>query len=62
MREKLILKLMDKFEFDKKVIIENLKNVMDTIVLEAKDGYNKITLMIKIERDYDTKRGNKERK
>lgn len=53
---------MDEFEFDKKVIIENLKNVMDTIVLEAKDGCNKITLMIKIERDYDIKRGNKERK
>lgn len=52
-RKELIDKLIDEFEKDKEVIKQNMLLAMDTIYLETKDNFEKITLQIKIERIED---------
>lgn len=50
MKYNLIDKLFREFDKDKLVIKKNLLQVMDEIVLEAKDEYGKVCLIIKYER------------
>ena len=51
MREYLIDKLLEEFEKDKDTIKKNLMMAMDNIILETSNGYEKITLNIKIEKE-----------
>lgn len=51
MKQELIKKLFDEFEKDKEVIKNNLLQAMDTVMLETKDKYGKITMTIKYERE-----------
>lgn len=55
MKEKLINQLFAEFEYDKDIIKENLLKVMNTIILETKDDYGTLTMIIKYERKGDTK-------
>lgn len=51
MKKELIEKLLNEFDKDREVIIRNLLEVMDSIVLETKDDYGKIKLIINYERN-----------
>ena len=51
MKKELIEKLYEEFEKDKEVIKRNLLEAMDYIVLETKDKYDKIKLIINYERN-----------
>ena len=55
MRKKLIEIIFNEFEHDKEIIKKNLLFVMDTILLEASNDNEKITLQIKIERKENDK-------
>lgn len=50
MRKELIEVLLNEFEKDKKVIVQNLLMAMNEIMLEASNEYEKSILTIKIER------------
>ena len=51
MKLDLIDKLFNEFERDKKVIAKNLIMVMNTIILEAKDEFGKVKMIITYERN-----------
>ena len=51
MREYLVDKLLEEFEKDKDAIKKNLIKSMNNIILETSNGYEKITLNIKIEKE-----------
>jgi len=52
----LINKIFNEFEKDKLVIRLNLLKVVDEVILETKDDYGKVTIIIKYERtDLDGK-------
>lgn len=55
MRKELIEIIFNEFEHDKEIIKKNLLFVMDTILLEASNDNEKITLQIKIERKENDK-------
>lgn len=55
MRKELIEIIFNEFETDKEIIKKNLLFVMDTILLEASNDNEKITLQIKIERKENDK-------
>lgn len=55
MRKELIEIIFNEFEHDKEIIKKNLLFVMDTILLEATNDNEKITLQIKIERKENDK-------
>ena len=57
MKKELIDKLLNEFDKDREVIVRNLLEVMDMIILEAKDDYGKFKLIINYERndENDTK-------
>lgn len=48
-KKELIIKLINRFEEDKKDIVTNLIKAMNIINLEASDEYGKVTLTIKYE-------------
>lgn len=51
MKKELIEKLLNEFDNDREVIVRNLLEVMDMIILETKDKYGKIKLIINYERN-----------
>ena len=50
-KKELIIKLINRFEEDKKNIVTNLIKAMNIINLETSDEYGKVTLTIKYERN-----------
>lgn len=50
-KKELIIKLINRFEKDKKDIVTNLIKAMNIINLETSDEYGKVTLTIKYERN-----------
>lgn len=50
MKQELINRLFDEFDKDKEVIKQNLMQVMETIVLEARTQYETLTMTIKYEK------------
>ena len=51
MKKELIDTLFKEFEKDKSLIKKNLLQVMNTIVLQAKDKYGTLTMTIQYERN-----------
>lgn len=51
MKQELIKALFEEFDNDKETIKNNLLQVMDTIILKAKDKYGSLTMTIHYERE-----------
>lgn len=51
MKKELLDKLLNEFDKDKEIIKRNLLEVMDVIILEAKDKYGSFKLIINYERN-----------